>query len=105
MVYIPRAWDFPTILVTDGTITALRRSNALVKNCNGYVPSVANCRELPVANCLSRIACRELPVMSSLGVEEGTKQFNKRMDSVTWIGAALEPLEQKMAPYLDFHKL
>jgi len=43
--------------------------------------------------------------MSSLGVEEGTKQFNKRMDSVTWIGAALEPLEQKMAPYLDFHKL
>jgi hypothetical protein len=44
------------------------------------------------------------PHMANLG-EEGMKLGHKRAESVNWIKSSLESLEQKMAPYLDFHKL
>jgi hypothetical protein len=44
------------------------------------------------------------PVLQTLD-QETMRQYEKRTESQAWIMSAFEPLEQKMAPYLDFHKL
>jgi hypothetical protein len=40
-----------------------------------------------------------------LGPDEEEREFAKKLQSLSWINTCMEPLEQKMAPYLDFHKL
>lgn len=46
-----------------------------------------------------------LKPLDRLGQDEAVKQGQRKLDSVNWILSSLEPLEEKMAPYLDFHRL
>jgi hypothetical protein len=47
----------------------------------------------------------KLKDLSSMDQKLFSKHFEKRVDSVNWILQSMEPLEQKLGPFLNFHDM